>query len=171
MSTICESSYRRFATIISQITYKPGWHILLRRDAMGTASGHSAAGAIFVQLYIDETSDASLDSQKRDGTRVAWKSGKRYLSAHMSRQEVVGVVFDLIKGAELHETREWFRYRGASIYNPHLDPDVLVTVASKASSFNTRLNAMTMDEGGDVTGPQPATNANKSAPSPQSNWR
>ncbi|KVK62672.1 hypothetical protein L905_19065 [Agrobacterium sp. TS43] len=66
----------------------------------------------------------------------------------MCRQEVVGVVFGLIKDAELHETHEWFRYRGASIYNPHLDPDALVNLARKASSFVTRDNAMTMTEGG-----------------------
>lgn len=45
------------------------------------------------------------------------------------------------------EMREFFRYRGASIYNPHIDPDVLVDVARKASSFNMRDNAMSMTEG------------------------
>ena len=65
----------------------------------------------------------------------------------MCRQEVVGVVFSAIEKAELHEMREFFRYRGASIYNPHIDPDVLVAVAKKASSFNMRENAMSMTEG------------------------
>lgn len=122
--------------IISRVTYKPGWSILMGFD--GTRP--------FVQLEVDETSDASLDSYKRDGTRTPWKSAKRYLSPHMCRQEVVGAVFGLIKDAELHEVHEWFRYRGASIFNPHLDPEVLVSVARRKESFVTRENAMTMEE-------------------------
>lgn len=129
--------------IISRVTYKPGWSILLGFDS-GTAENSSRP---FVQLEVDETSDASLDSYKRDGTRTPWKSAKRYLSPHMCRQEVVGAVFGLIKDAELHEVHEWFRYRGASIFNPHLDPDVLVSVARRKESFVTRENAMTMEEG------------------------
>ena len=126
--------------IVEAITYKPGWHI----------GFHAIAGdpdaEPYVQLEISEESDASLDAQKRDGTRTPWKSRRVYLSHHMCRQEIVGAVFGLIDGAERHEMREWFRYRGASIYNPHLDPDALVPVASKASNFNVRENSMTMEE-------------------------
>ncbi|MEB2845954.1 hypothetical protein [Endobacterium cereale] len=122
--------------IVAAISYKPGW----------TAAVVAASDTWFVQLSVSEESDASLDSVARDGTRTPWKSGKRQLSKHMCRQEIVGVVFDLIKAAEMHEVHEWFRYRGASIYNPHLDPDVLVSIARKASSFVTRENAMSMEE-------------------------
>lgn len=123
--------------VINSITYKPGWNIELQgfKDKKP-----------YVQLSVTTDSDSSLDSGLRDGTRTPWKSGKRYLTRHMCRQEIVGVVFDLIKAAELHETHEWFRYKGASIYNPHLDPDVLVEVAKKKSSFITRENAMSMEE-------------------------
>lgn len=119
--------------IVSQISYKPGWTILTSREG----------DRVVLQVAVDATTEAALDAQLRDGTRVPWKSGKKHLSPHMCRQEIVGAVFGLIKDAESHEMREWFRYRGAAIYNPHLDPDVLVTVARKASSFNVRQNAMT----------------------------
>lgn len=126
--------------IVSAITYKPGWHI----------GFYAVAGdpneLPYVQLTVDETSDASLDSCSRDGKRTPWSSGRRYLTRAMCRQEIVGTVFGLIDGAEKHEMREWFRYRGASIYNPHLDPDALVAVAKRAVSFNLRENAMTMEE-------------------------
>jgi hypothetical protein len=122
-------------SIVGSITYKPGWTVLFEGGERP-----------FVQVSVSAESDASLDSAKRDGTRTPWKSGKRYLSWHMCRQEIVGVVFDLIKAAELHEAHEWFRYRGASIYNPHLDPDVLADVARRASSFVVRDNAMSMVE-------------------------
>ncbi|MDR3474516.1 MAG: hypothetical protein P4M09_22935 [Devosia sp.] len=130
-------NWAELSQIVGSITYKPGWDITL-------AWPHG--GRPFVQLSVSQLSDASLDSVKRDGTRTPWKSAKRFLSEHMCRQEVVGIVFGLVKDAELHEVHEWFRYRGASIYNPHLDPDVLAQVARKAASFNVRANAMTMEE-------------------------
>ena len=80
------------------------------------------------------------------GERNAWKSGKTYLSTYMCRQEIVSAVYGAIERAELHEVREWFRYDGVSIFNPHLDPDVLAAIARKKSSFNVRQNAMTMVE-------------------------
>lgn len=122
--------------IVRQITYKPGWKILLE----------GLDDRPYVQVEVTAESDASLDSQKRDGTRTPWKSAKRYLSPHMCRQEIVGAVFGLIKDAEMHEVHEWFRYKGASIFNPHLDPDVLVEVARRKESFVTRQNAMSMEE-------------------------
>lgn len=88
-----------------------------------------------------------MDSHLRDGTRSPWRSGKRYLSVHMCRQEVVGAVFGLIKDAEVHEIHEWFRYRGASIFNPHLDPDALAVLAKRKDAFVVRENAMSMTEG------------------------
>lgn len=124
------------AHILSLTSYKPGWKWLLGQDGDRN----------YLQLSVGVESDATLDAHKRDGTRTPWKSGKRILSPHMCRQEIVGTLFDLIKAAEMHEIHEWFRYKGASIYNPHLDPDVLAEVARKASSYNVRENAMTMEE-------------------------
>jgi hypothetical protein len=131
--------FSEMQAIVSACTYKPGWEIAVFNDLDSRP---------YIQLSVSTESDASLDSLKRDGTRTPWRSGKRYLSPHMCRQEIDGAVFGIIKEAELHETHEWFRYRGASIFNPHLDPDVLVAVARKASSFVTRENAMSMIEGG-----------------------
>lgn len=121
--------------IVRACNYKPGWRVALFTD-----------GRPYIQLAVTEEAEASLDSAKRDGTRTPWRSGKRYLSRFMCRQEVVGAVFGLIKDAELHELHEWFRYKGAAIFNPHLDPDVLAEVAKRAASFNVRDNAMSMAE-------------------------
>lgn len=121
-------------TIINACTYKHGWEILY--------TGDFESGTAVLQLSISK--DVGRDSMS--GNPVAWKSGKRNLSRFMCRQELVGAVFGLIKDAELHEMREFFRYKGASIFNPHLDPDALVEMAKKASSFNCRENAMSMAE-------------------------
>lgn len=115
--------------IVDACSYKPGWTIKL----------HNNAG-LYVQLEVIPY--AGQLSPHGGGPEVPWKSGKRYLSPHMCRQEVVGVIWGLIKDAEAHEAGEWFRYKGRCIYNPHLDPDVLAEVASKAASFNVRQNAM-----------------------------
>lgn len=124
------------APIVRSITYKPGWTITLRAEP----------GRMYVQLSVDERSDLTLDPTGKTEVRTPWKSAKRYLSPHMCKQEVVGAVFGLIKDAEMHEVHEWFRYKGASIFNPHLDPDVLAEVARKRSSFVFRENAMSMEE-------------------------
>ncbi len=125
-----------FRAIVEAITYKPGWSFLLGRDG----------DRWFVQASVSVESDLTMDPTRRSSERTPWKSGKRSLSPHMCRQEVVGVVFGLIKDAEEHEAREWFRYQGASIYNPHLDPDVLARVARRADSFVFRSDAMGMSE-------------------------
>lgn len=124
-------------SLVYSCTYKPGWIIKLKGQDTERP---------YIQIEVTAATEASLCSTARDGTREPWRSGKRYLSRHMCRQEVVGAVFALIKDAEMHEVHEWFRYRGFCIYNPHLDPDALVEVAKHARNFNTRQNAMSMEE-------------------------
>lgn len=130
------------ADIVDACTYKPGWRIYLRAD-LETAG--KKTDRFYIQLEVDATARAAVSSVAPYPIEP-WKSGKRYLSLHMCRQEIVGVIFDLIKAAEDHEMREWFRYKGASIYNPHLDPDVLAAVAKYKDSFVMRDNAMSMEE-------------------------
>ena len=128
-------TYDEMTEIVQNITYRPGWAILIGKDRSDRP---------FVQISVSEESEASLSPFT--GIREPWKSGKHYLSPHMCRQEVVGAVFGAIKAAEEHEMKEWFRYKNASIYNPHLDPDALAELARKKVNFNLRENAMSMEE-------------------------
>ena len=121
-------------TLVNQCSYKDGWSINLHGDF--------EKGEAYIQISVSKEVGRCSISRKP----VAWKSGKRSLSKFMCRQEIVGCVFALIKDAEMHEIHEFFRYKGASIYNPHLDPDVLAMVASNKSSFVCRENAMSMEE-------------------------
>ena len=116
-------------SLVEACTYKPDWEIIFDNDGERP----------FVQIAATTLCSAS-------GEASAWKSGKTYLSPYMCRQEVVSAVYGAIEKAELHEIREFFRYKGASIFNPHLDPDVLAGVAKKKESFNMRDNAMIMEE-------------------------
>lgn len=127
--------------LIRSISYKPGWSIHYGKDK---EFDHSRT---YLQVTVSETAEASMDSRPPH-TRKAWKGAKHYLSPHMCRQEIIGVAFGAIRAAEDHEMREWFRYRGVSIYNPHLDPDFLadaIKFKGKAA-FNVRAEAMSMRE-------------------------
>lgn len=126
--------------IVDDISYKPGWSILLKQET-------DQSRRPYIQVSVDETAEASMDPRWPD-RRAPWRGGKHYLSQHMTRQEVVGVVFGAIKAAEEHETREWFRYSGASIFNPHLDPDKLAGFIKKMGrhAFDLREDPMNMKE-------------------------
>jgi hypothetical protein len=130
--------------LVRECTYKPGWRVDVGYDGYGTKQQR-----LYIQVSVTTEAEASMESAGPDrGKRQPWKGGKVYLSDRMCRQEVVSAVYGAIERAELHEIREWFRYKGASIFNPHLDPDVLAAIARKKSSFNVRVNAMSMDENG-----------------------
>lgn len=123
-----------FKNIIDQITYKPGWYFRTGVEE----------GRMWVQVGVTEEAEISFDPIA--GKKVPWRGAKHFLSEHMCRNEIVSTVFHAIERAEMHEVREWFRYKKRAIFNPHLDPDALAELASKAKNFNTRENAMTMEE-------------------------
>lgn len=129
-------SYAAMKEIVSAVSYKPGWTLHIGRDITSNSRP-------YLQVCVSEAAEASLSPF--DGTRTAWRGGKRYLSARMCRQEIVGACFGAIRDAEEHEMKEWFRYRRRSIYNPHLDPDALAEVAVR-KNMNLRDNAMSMTE-------------------------
>lgn len=114
--------------ILLNISYKPGWVILDKVDA-------KRGNARYIQLEVDGTCAVT-------GEPATWRSAKRYLSEFVTEQEVVGTVFGLIKDAEEHEMREVFRYKGRSIFNPHLDVSALAELASKKVNFDYRENSM-----------------------------
>lgn len=115
-------------SIVALCQYKPGWDFVL----------HDEHPRPYLQLDV-----VSMCSVTYGPTR--WRSAKHYLSQHMCKQELVGACFLAVKQAEEHELREFFRYRGARIFNPHIDPDALVGIAEVE---NTRTNPMMMTEWG-----------------------
>lgn len=118
--------------IIADIDYKPHWFV-------NVYPGKSNVEA-YIQLEVTIATDSVT------GEKTGWKGAKRHVSEWMCRQEIVGMVYGMIEAAEIHEMREFFRYKGRSIYNPHIDPDALVELASKAENFNCRENSMSMEE-------------------------
>lgn len=129
-----EHIFAEFREMIQAIAYKPGWSFRTGEEN----------GRMFVQVCVSDEAEASYDMIAKK--RVPWRGAKHWLSPHMCRQEVVGTVFGAIRAAEEHEMKEWFRYRGAAIFNPHLSPDALADFARRKTSFEFRNNAMTMKE-------------------------
>jgi hypothetical protein len=113
------------AILVSRITYKKGWII-----------NYYPQKGNYLQLSV--TGICSIS-----GGPVQWVSGKKYLSNFMCEQEVVGVCFALIKDAEDHEMREFFRYKGSAIFNPHFCPSALAEFARDKNNYDFRENSMT----------------------------
>ncbi len=145
-------TFDNIKSLVDAVTYKPGWSIRLDQDKpllvhkVSWKFTEEINGRPYIQVRVEEWTDAALSPHT--GKRQAWSGGKRYLSYHMCRQEIVGACLEAIKSAEMHELHEWFKYKGRSIYNPHLDPDALAKVAKYAKNFSVRDNAMSMEETG-----------------------
>ena len=64
---------------------------------------------------------------------------KWMLSFHMGNSEIVRTVFQAIQGAVAHELTEAFKYKGARIFNPHMDYDELaVAIKNKVVGLQLR---------------------------------
>lgn len=131
------TKWLEFVGLLAQVTYKPGWYI--RAGFEG--------GRMWMQVGVTEEAEISFDRQA--GKKVPWRGAKHAMSRHMCRNEVISTAYHAFERAELHEVKEWFRYKDSSIFNPHLDPDALVEVSRFKKNFNTRVNAMTMEEPND----------------------
>lgn len=139
-----QDKWDTFAGIVARIEYKPGWYF-----RTGVERGGPDGSRMWVQVGVTEEAEICWDMV--EGKKVPWRGAKHYLSAHMCRNEIVSTVYHAIKRAEYHEVDEWFRYapegkKARSIHNPHLDPDALALTASKFANFDTRENAMTMED-------------------------
>lgn len=75
-------------------------------------------GAIYLQAGYWESDTVTLETERQLTRR--W-----FLSPEMTRSEIVSTAFKCILTSQEHRTREWFKYRGNAIYQPHHDVDAL----------------------------------------------
>lgn len=127
-------SFEIFAELAKLVSYKPGWFILCKQDDKG----------MFLQVEVTAIAEASIDTVT--GQRTGWKGAKHYFSGHMCDSEFVGTIFKAFLQAEEHESREHFRFKGRSVYNPHFNIHALVELAKHKENFDMRENAMSMVE-------------------------
>lgn len=110
--------HQRVAALIRyDIRYREGCRVLVRRD-------EGIPGRVYVQVEADRP-DAIT------GEMGVGRGGKIYLSPHMVNGEIVRKIFQALLSYEEHECREFFRYRGAQVFGPHIDVEALVEAASK----------------------------------------
>lgn len=65
------------------------------------------------------------------GKPCNWNSRKWRLSLHMVPTEIVSTCFMATRSAVEHEMRENFRYKGKSIFGPHIDIETLVEMSDQ----------------------------------------
>ncbi len=110
-----KKSIVEFTAILSQCKYK---HWEFEVHEIGS-SGETWLQLSWVGPDTDTDEYAELKSRK-------WK-----LSPFMTKSEVVQTAFKAVMTAEEHETREAFKYRGRSVFGPHLDVDTLWEVSGR----------------------------------------
>lgn len=90
----------KLEVLLSRIQYKD-WSF-----RVGSDRGTDAEGRWWLQVEFGE-----------------WRGRKWFLSKHMTDSEVVATAFKACLTAEEHECREAFRYRGMTVFGPHIDVD------------------------------------------------
>ena len=72
------------------------------------------------------------DNMNPDAEPYIQSCRKWMLSFHMTADEILTTALKAVLGAEEHEARELFKWKGEPIYRPHVDPDALYEI-SKAN--------------------------------------
>lgn len=99
------------------IRYRENYALRVLRDSGGQ-------GRVYIQV----------ECWRPDAITGEWGiglGGKVYLSPHMVNGEIVRKIFQALLAYEEHECREFFRYKGAQVFGPHIDVEALVDAASK----------------------------------------
>lgn len=66
------------------------------------------------------------------------KTRRWLLSPHMTKSEIVGTCFKCLMTSQEHKAREWFKWRGKAIYQPHHDVDDLWRVCDRVDTRESR---------------------------------
>lgn len=88
----------------------------------------------YLQIHVKNGKDAAT------GSVLEWTGRKWLLSYHMVPNEVVTTAFKAVMTAMEHEVRENFRFKGASIFNPHIDPEMMAEIVRKGDIIQERID-------------------------------
>lgn len=104
--------HERVAKLEAMTKYKPDYSIIV-----GETNGR-----VYVQVRCQR-----LDAIT--GKPGVGFGGKIYLSPHMVDGEIIRKIFQAYLGYEEHESREFFRYKDAQVFGPHIHIEALVEAA------------------------------------------
>lgn len=121
--TITMKTFEEIKEVIDKVTYKEGWSIkVFQKNKIP-----------FIQVIF-------MGADETTGMIEEQKCRKWSLSYHMTTTEIVYTVLKAIQAAEDHETREFFKYKGVRIANPHFSvEDIVGLVKSKELNEQSRL--------------------------------
>ena len=74
----------------------------------------------------------AADNMNPDAEPYMQNCRKWMLSYYMTADEILTTALKAVLGAEEHEARELFKWKGEPIYRPHVDPEALYEI-SKAN--------------------------------------
>ncbi len=89
-------------------------------------------GAPYLQIFF-EAPDVNTGEVCLQYTR------KWTLQYTMCNTEVVGTAYKAAEAAVIHELQEQFTYRGARVYDPHMDVEKLVDIINRENIQDTRV--------------------------------
>jgi hypothetical protein len=112
----------RHAVVLSRVSYKSGWYLEHSLDSAGREYLRWSWRAIDAVSLVDE------------GGMV--KGRRWWLSPQMTESEVVQTALMAALSAEEHETREFFRYEGKRVFNPHINVRNLLKICDDEDARN-----------------------------------
>ena len=92
--------------VIARLTYKPGWELRGQLDATGET------------LSIYACPLPAPDSQQPDRD-VELHFFKEVRLKTLSEVRLLLLIYEMLDWAERHECKEWFKYDGVRIVDPH----------------------------------------------------
>ena len=110
-------AFQRYYTVISRIDIGD-WEMHLRQDPEG--------GRFFMQIQF-----VCEDNNDPDNKDYKAYCRKWYLSPWMTNSEIVRTAWKAYEAAVIHEAQEKFKYKGAMVYNPHVDVEALVEISNR----------------------------------------
>ena len=105
---------------IQRYTYKPGWHLTTRTEPGGLqfAPFPHVDGKLYnLRLNID----FSAEDSRNPGRRIALHA-ERLIPAGIPEEGLLRRwLIDVLQDIEYHELREWLRYDGQLVDDPHAE--------------------------------------------------
>lgn len=96
-------TFEQFKAIVDSITYKNNWGLSVIED---------------YDVCVLKILHCTTCVETGSGTRIV---GRYTIDLRGIRTEelAVRILFDYLRQTEEHETKEWFKYKGKHVYDPH----------------------------------------------------
>lgn len=83
------------------------------------------------RFYIQVTYTAKCN---KTGVSKLWHGSKRYLSDHMTDDEIIKTAYSAFKSVVEHEIMEGFKINGIILFNPHVSYQSLLKISNEEIS-------------------------------------